>query len=220
MLWGLSAAAALIYWVLSLSEGHSWLRSGVKGLAVAPLAILALTQGAGLLALALILCSLGDVILSRPGERAFLGGLIAFALGHLAWITVIFAVAGPSVEVLLSPLRLLLLIALLALAVILARLMLPRAGDLQLPVTGYIAIIMLMGTTALAAPGQLFLAGAVLFVASDALLGLQTFVLEKGTGRERLANALIWPLYWGAIVLLTLGALGGAAGLPSAPASG
>ena len=67
------------------------------------------------------------------------------------------------------------------------------------------AIIIAMGLAALATPLPLLIAGAALFMASDTLLGLQTFVLAAGNPRERIANALIWPLYWGAIVLLTLG---------------
>jgi len=205
--WWVASGAALVYWVLSLRDGHGWLRRGIKGLAVAPLALMALTQGAPLVALALALCSLGDVVLSRPGQGAFLGGLIAFALGHIAWIVVFIAKFTVSPALLSDPVRLALLGALAVLAVFMARLLIPRAGTLKGPVAIYLGIIMVMAVTALATPPLLIVTGAMLFAVSDTLLGMQTFVLRHGIGRERIANALIWPLYWGAIALLTLGAL-------------
>ena len=206
MAWALAGAAGLVYWVLSLREGHSVFRSTVKGLAVAPLALLAAAQGAWAVALALALCSLGDVVLSRPGERAFLGGLIAFAVGHLAWIAVFATRFGLSGTQLVTPGRLLALIAVGVLALVMARVLLPRAGALRGPVAVYLGIIFCMALAALATPVPLIVAGALLFVGSDALLGLQTFALTAGTAPERVANGLIWPLYWGAIALMSLAA--------------
>lgn len=209
MLWAASGLAALIYWGLSLRDGHSWARSAVKGLALIPLVASALWQGAPLMALALALCSLGDVILSRPGQGAFLGGLVAFALGHLGWIAVFVISLAPDVSHLTSPLAIVLLVGLTVMIVAMARLILPRAGALRLPVTVYIAVIAAMSAVGFATGQHLIKAGALFFALSDALLGLQTFVLTAGTRRERLANALIWPLYWSAIALLTIGTLHG-----------
>lgn len=208
MIWELTGAAAAVYWALSLTDGHSYFRSAVKGLAVFPLVFLALGAGLPLMALALALCSLGDVILSRPGTGAFLGGLIAFALGHLAWIAVFFIHLAPDPGQLTTPLALALLGGLGILAVVMARVLLPNAGDLRLPVAVYIGVIIAMGITGLMTAEALIVLGALAFSASDSLLGLQTFVWARGTRPERLANGLIWPLYWGAIVLLSLGTLG------------
>lgn len=205
--WLIASGAAAVYWALSLRDGHGWLRSEIKGLAVAPLAVMALAQGAPLVALALALCSLGDVVLSRPGQGAFLGGLIAFALGHIAWIAVFTFDVTLVPELIVEPLRLILLGVLAVLAVMMSRLLIPHAGDLKIPVAVYLGVIILMTITALMVPPMIIVAGAALFAASDTLLGLQTFVFERSTQRERTANAFIWPLYWGAIVLLTLGAL-------------
>lgn len=208
MIWALTGAAAAIYWALSLFEGHSVFRSAVKGLSVFPLAIVALLAGLPALALALALCSLGDVILSRPGDKAFLGGLIAFALGHLAWIAVFFVYLVPDPAQLAAPLAIALLIGLAVLACVMVRVLLPNAGDLRLPVAVYIGIIITMGICGLMTAEPLVVLGALTFAASDTLLGLQTFVLARGDRAERWANVLIWPLYWGAIVLLTLGTAG------------
>lgn len=207
MYWSLCLCAAAVYWVLSLSDGVSWARTSVKGLAVAPLAVMALGQGAPLVALALALCSLGDVVLSRPGDRAFLGGLIAFALGHLGWIWVFVAlgVSGPAIFAGVVPM--LLLVGMVMLAAGLARVILPHAGALRGPVAVYVLIIVAMGVAAIGTATAMIIAGAVLFIFSDALLGLQKFVLRAGAWPERGANALIWPLYWGAIALLTWGSL-------------
>jgi len=207
LLWSLSGAAALVYWALSQHPGVSLLRSLVKGLALAPVVVFALLSGAPLIALALALCSLGDVCLSRAGERAFLAGLSAFALGHLGWIAV-FAVGFPlDFAGLFSGLKGLALAVMFGLALFMARLLLPHAGGLRLPVAIYLCIILAMGLVALATPSWGVIAGALLFMVSDSVLGAQTFVLSPGTRLERLANALIWPLYWGAIVVLTLNCL-------------
>lgn len=173
-----------------------------------PLAIAALLAGMPALAIALALCSLGDVVLSRPGDKAFLGGLIAFALGHLAWIAVFFIGLSPDPAHLAAPLAFALLLGLAVLAGVMVRVLLPNAGDLRLPVAGYIGIIIAMGICGLMTAVPLVVLGALAFAASDTLLGLQTFVLVRGDRAERWANVLIWPLYWGAIVLLTLGTVG------------
>lgn len=207
MIWALTGAAAALYWALSLSDKKSVFKSLVKGLSVLPLAVYAGVQGAPLVVLALALCSIGDVILSRPAAGAFLGGLIAFALGHLAWIAVFIWSIGIDPSLLLAPHSLVLIAGFAALAIVMVRVLLPRAGPLRMPVTAYIGIIIAMGITALATPSGLAIAGAVLFAASDTFLGLQHFVLVKVTRRERIANLLIWPLYWVAIVFLTLGTL-------------
>ncbi len=206
MIWALCSAATAVYWVLSWAEGNAWFRSGVKGLAVAPLAIW-IWPFAPVAALALALCSLGDVVLSRPGEPAFLGGLIAFALGHLAWIWAFHAEVGLTPTLLGEVNRGIALLAITLLAVFMLKTLVPRAGTLAGPVALYIAIIIAMGIAALATPSGWLITGAAFFMLSDTLLGLQTFALEKGTPRERWVNTLIWPLYWAAIVLMTLGVL-------------
>lgn len=205
--WLIASGAAAVFWALSLRDGHGWLRSGIKGLAVAPLAVMALTQGAPLVGLALALCSLGDVVLSRPGQGAFLGGLIAFALGHVAWIAVFAFDVALVPALIVEPLGLILLGVLAVLAVMMSRVLVPHAGDLKIPVAIYLMVIITMTITALMVPPMMIVVGAAFFATSDTLLGLQTFVFEHGIRRERAANAFIWPLYWGAIVLLTVGAL-------------
>ncbi|MBD3663759.1 lysoplasmalogenase [Sulfitobacter aestuariivivens] len=202
MLWAISGASALLYWGFSLREGTSWFRSSVKSLALVPLVVLALVLSAPLVAAALALCSLGDVFLSRSGERFFLAGLISFALGHLAWIAVFVLELGATPDQLNSVSMGLAVLAMSLHALFMIRVLLGRAGELRLPVAIYIAIIMTMGVAALATQSPMVIIGAVLFMASDTLLGLQTFILAKGGPFERAANILIWPLYWVAVAIL------------------
>ena len=75
-----SATLALVYLLFLTDAAPSTLRSVVKTGAVALLAISALPVP--LLALALGLSALGDLALSRDGDRAFLAGVAAFALAH------------------------------------------------------------------------------------------------------------------------------------------
>lgn len=206
-LWSLSGAAAVVYWAMSLRAGESISRSCIKGLALVPLVVFALMSGASAVAVALALCSFGDVCLSRRGEPAFLAGLSAFALGHLAWIAVFVLRFDVDFASLSNVPKAVVLGGMVLLAVVMARILLPRAGALRVPVACYICVILGMGLVALTTPSWAVIAGAMLFMSSDMLLGLQTFALPEGARDERLANALIWPLYWAAIVVLTLACL-------------
>ena len=194
---------------MSFNDSFSYIRSAAKDLALVPLVVLAPVSGVPIVALALALafCSLGDVILTRPGYKCFLLGLIAFAIGHLVWVVCFILILGADFTQLQEEAKIRTLLGLALLALIIARALLPRAGTLRVPVAIYICIIIAMGVTALAAPSLLVLTCALLFMASDTLLGIQTFLLTRKSRAERLVNALIWPLYWGAIVLLTHAAL-------------
>ncbi|MFT7593554.1 MAG: putative membrane protein YhhN [Paracoccaceae bacterium] len=198
----LATACALAYLPLT-ARRVSRMRSIIKTLSVALLALAAASgQGPMLLVTALALCALGDWLLSRDGDTAFMAGIAAFAAGHLAYIALflthpltdtarlgqsphIWAVAG---FVLLGG----------GMAMVLA----PRAGVLRLPVLGYIPIILGMGVASLALPvqGALIwaLPAAVAFVTSDLVLAAEKFLLPDGHVARRVTPHVIWPLYWGA----------------------
>ena len=83
---GLFGAGVLALGYLCLVHAReSWGRSALKTGAVFILALMAALK-MPLLAVALGLCALGDLALSRPGERAFLAGVASFAAGHLAYV--------------------------------------------------------------------------------------------------------------------------------------
>jgi len=122
---------------------------------------------------AALACSLvGDVALMRRTDT-FVVGLGAFLVGHLCYVAgfwahgpggVAFVIAAVVVVAVLSPLGHRILGALGA------------RGDLRMPVTLYMVVISLMLATAVATGNPLAALGAVLFVASDAMLAWNRFV--------------------------------------------
>jgi len=124
---------------------------------------------------ALVFSLLGDVLLMLPREQ-FLGGLLAFLVGHLCYIAG-FWTDGPGV------------IAFLASAVIVAvaigavaRRVLPAVRStepaLVAPVAGYMGVIGVMVASAVAIGNPLAGAGAVLFAGSDSMIAWNRFVGE------------------------------------------
>lgn len=148
---------------------------------------------------ALVLCTLGDVLLLGDSEARFLGGLGAFLLGHLAYV-VAFVVAG-----LARPLYAVIGAVVLVGALVAGRRILPsawRAGGaaLGIPVAVYMATIGAMAMTGWATGRLLVGLGASLFVVSDTILALDRFV-------ERLAWArvAVMATYFAAQFLLVAG---------------
>ncbi len=191
VLFAIGTALAVLYlpWA---TRPASWRRSLRKTLPVALFALAALTAGAALpLTAALALSALGDLALSRPGRRAFLAGMIAFALAHLAYVA-LMAGAGAAPPPAALP----------ALALALAALsteawLTPHTGALKWPVRLYVLVILAMGLTALSLPPGhgMALAAALLFMLSDAILAAETFVLrENHPARPWLARA-VWITY-------------------------
>ncbi|HHL22192.1 MAG TPA: lysoplasmalogenase, partial [Aliiroseovarius sp.] len=89
---GLVAALVYLVWV---GRGASAGRSVLKTVPLAAFALWAwLADAPGLLVVALVLSALGDLALSRPGERAFLAGLVAFAFAHVAYVVLFSMLAG------------------------------------------------------------------------------------------------------------------------------
>jgi len=196
----LAAAFALAYLPLA-ARPVSKMRSITKTLAVALLALTAVS-GSPLLAVALALCALGDWLLSRDGDGAFMAGIGAFAVGHLAYVAlfVTHPLADPARLLQAPQIWIVAGFALLGLAM--AALLAPRAGALKAAVLGYIPVILGMGVAVLVLPGQgalgWALPAALAFVTSDLVLAFETFVLDEDHPLRRITPYLIWPLYWGA----------------------
>ncbi|QYK41239.1 MAG: lysoplasmalogenase [Paracoccaceae bacterium] len=204
-----AAVLAALYQIrFAGSEASGALRSVVKTLAVALLALAAWWGGAvWTVTLGLALGALGDLALSRPGERWFLAGMAAFTAGHLAYVVAFAGVAaGGGLPLPPVPPALALVILALSTEVWLA----PRAGALRWPVRGYVVVIVLMGLAAMVlpeVPGRGWLmAGAASFILSDVILSLQIFVLT-GAAARRAAGLALWPPYWGGQAMILAGAL-------------
>lgn len=185
-------ALALVYLVRFAGAAPSGAKSVVKVASVAALALAAPVLGAPwAIAAGLGLGALGDFCLSRRGEAAFLAGMAAFGLGHLAygWAFWQAGAGWPGAPWALGG---------AALGLWAALWLAPRAGRLAGPVRGYIGVILAMAALAAGLPGHaLARIGAVAFVASDLILALEMFVLPEG-GLRRAAQRGLWALYWGA----------------------
>lgn len=192
----LSGSASFLYFATIPWPGAGW-RVAAKGLSVAPLALVAWRelppgQARALLAGALALGSLGDVLLDLSPEL-FTAGLGAFLVGHLLylwlWTSHWRRPLRPGRGTLLR--AALVLGACAALAAVLT----PRLGGLAAPVILYMAAISAMAAASAVAPfaSLRIFWGAALFVFSDAVIALDKFhspVPARGW--------LVWSTYYAA----------------------
>ncbi len=195
------AALALLYGAAFAGAPSSGAKSAVKTASVLALALAALPAHApGPVVAGLALGAAGDFLLSRPGTRAFLAGMAAFAAGHIAYG---LAFLAPGTLPPLLP-----ALALAALALSTEVWLAPRTGALRWPVRGYVAVITLMALAALTLPAPRWpaLVGALLFLLSDLLLSLDLFVLPEGRAK-RLAARALWACYWSGQALILKGML-------------
>ena len=84
--------------------------------------------------------------------------------------------------------------------------MVRKAGPLALPVAAYVLAIAGMGFGGVTLGGQVF-AGVGLFMASDAILGAEKFLMAQDSGKRRWSSAAVWALYYSGQVLITHGLL-------------
>nr|WP_321510610.1 lysoplasmalogenase [uncultured Celeribacter sp.] len=166
------------------------LRSVIKTLPLVIFAVLCWMAGGPLwLTLGLALSALGDWALSRDGERAFLVGLIGFALAHVCYVILFVGLGGGwSIWIALG-----FVLFALSSEVWLA----PYTEDLRWPVRLYVVLICVMAILAFGVPSDYRLAswGAAFFLASDLVLSLQLFRMQTGTEIARWAGYLLWILY-------------------------
>lgn len=210
----LGLCAAMVYW-LHYSfhpEEADWLQSFVKTAAILPIGLVLmvdyLSRGDPLwiIAFGLFLGGCGDFFLSRKGDRAFLIGMAAFALGHLAYVIGLtlrgmrLALIDPAHfgQGLLPAWQVWGVLAVIGLILTNELWLIPRTGSLKWPVRGYGVIIGLMVATAILLPAndgaRLIQFGAALFVASDLLLALRLFVAQRMRD-QKILGALLWPAY-------------------------
>lgn len=162
-------AFAVANWLAAYKNRQS-IEYIVKPAALASLLLFALTGShpGALLAVALLLCLLGDVYMMLPGDY-LIAGLSAFLLGHCAYIADLQAPLT---------LRLACFAAVLALTLpVAARIVLSiSAIGLKVGVIAYVCAIALMTGSAIASGNLLASAGALLFLISDSLLAWDLFV--------------------------------------------
>jgi uncharacterized membrane protein YhhN len=197
---GVSTSASLAYLLLA-----TWmpLPLGViaKGLSVTALGAVALQERRFLLTAALLLSSLGDVLLELD-RGYFLLGLAAFLTSHIVYAALFIrhrAQANPAGKHLLWP-------CLLAVYGIgFGAWLAPTLGELRAPVFCYIAALIAMVATASRANYRsrwVFL-GALLFLISDSLLGTGKFKMQIPW-----SGFLIWTTYYLGQCGIALGVMG------------
>ena len=201
----LAVVLALAYLFL-LDAAPTWRRTAVKTGAVLLLGLLAAQAGGpALLVTALLASAAGDAFLSREGEAAFLAGLACFLAGHVAYLALFIGLAGPPSA---TTLRLVPAVVLVAFCAVMALVLWRRVGrPLRLPVMAYCAVILAMGLAALRVPGMAIAGGALLFVASDAILAAERFLMRPDAGLKRWSGPAVWVLYFAAQTAITLGVL-------------
>jgi uncharacterized membrane protein YhhN len=205
-LWAVSSARP---WPMAWSSSSGRprpLRTLVKCVAVGALAVIAyLDSGSALLAIALAFCTLGDAFLAGDPKRWLPFGLAAFLTGHVIYVPLLgLHGASPSTTFWASA------VVVGAAAGLMLRALWSSLGALRIPVVVYVVAIVCMVLAALLLPLRFWpaTAGALAFMASDAILSFDLFKGAKLFGSARLTAWAVWFLYWGGQVGLCWGMLG------------
>lgn len=206
-----SLAATLAYGLVWNARPEGLARTAVKTAAVGCLALCALMAGGPVwLVAGLALGAAGDAALAGSGQRRFLAGLVAFALGHLAYVPMLAGLmeAGSVGD----PVRWGLWAGLAGAAMVLVMMLWRSLGPMRAAVCLYALIILLMGRLALALPLEpwalVVTAGALAFIVSDAILAVELFRLAQDAPARRWTRHGVWWLYAGGQSAITLGVLG------------
>ena len=129
---------------------------------------------------ALVLSLAGDVFLLS--ERLFVPGLVAFLLGHIAYV-VGFWVGGVEAGGLLVGLALVVVMMAVVGRRIIAGVRSSSEPELTGPVVAYMGVISLMVASAFGYGNGLAIGGSLAFYVSDALIAWNRFVREYPWGR-------------------------------------
>lgn len=191
-------ALATLYLTLQ-GRPTSWLRTGAKTGATLCLVATSFLLGAPWLALALFFCAAGDFALSRPGDKAFIWGIVFFAAAHLGFTAIMLAT--PTYLDVWRWIG----IGLVSILFLSTRVWLvPHAGALAVPVRVYTLFIVAMGLSALIMPPVFWPAttGALAFIASDLVLAVETFRKDRA---PHWSGLFVWVTYFGGLLGLLAG---------------
>ena len=197
----LAAVLAAIYLVRYCHRPASWSKTVVKTASVLLLGLAAWIElGPSALIVALLLCALGDYLLSHDSEPLFMAGVGAFAAGHIAYVWLFLTHDQSRPDTILHATNREIIVALLVLGLLMAAVLWRRAGAMRGPVMGYIPVILSMGVAVLAVPpeGALGLAffAAALFILSDTVLSTEMFILDDDHPAGRFTPFVVWGTYW------------------------
>lgn len=213
-----TAACAVLVLLLVLAERKDDVRGRFRWKPMASAAFLLVPLAGGGLAdgvderlamwiiVGLVLGAIGDVALMFESERGFLAGLVAFLLGHVAYVIGLARVVAPGhwldgTMAILAPATIVLALGILAW-------LWRRLGPMRIPVIVYVGVITTMAIGGLAASvvaddahaipraRHLLTAGAIAFFASDLAVAREKFI-----GRDPWNRTLGLPVYYGAQLL-------------------
>ncbi|WGM37303.1 lysoplasmalogenase [Caulobacter sp. NIBR1757] len=225
----ISLAAGLIYGLGFAGKPPSALRTIVKMMAVGALALFGLWMWlgdatvqqqadsqafaeflhssrwiGGAAAIGLTLCAIGDGFLAGDPKRWLLPGLVAFLLGHVAYVAMfLMPVPDPWGEPTLGLAGWIVAGVVVAATVWMLRWLWPSLGDMRWPVVAYAVVItaMVVASLTVSRQGVPLALAALMFMASDAILAAEMFKGVKLFGSPRLTAWLIWFLYFGSQLL-------------------
>eukprot|EP00934_Nitzschia_sp_Nitz4_P001327 Nitzschia sp. Nitz4//scaffold118_size93875//18775//19602//NITZ4_004778-RA/size93875-processed-gene-0.55-mRNA-1//-1//CDS//3329533694//1327//frame0 len=192
VVWAISIAAAVAFIPLSTQERSTAVRSVIKTIPLVGFTTIASYHRLPVaLILALSFSAGGDLALSRPGDTAFLIGLISFALGHVCYIVLFSRIVQRYARWTLPPF--------VGLAVSTEFWLAPHTDDMKWPVRVYVIIICVMSISAVNLPQESVLRlatlGALSFLASDLLLSLVLFRFSEASKQSEIAEYALWTLY-------------------------
>lgn len=152
---------------------------------------------------ALVFSLAGDILLMLPFD-AFIAGVAAFMVAHIAYITEFSLIRIEREHPLVGALTIIGIIIVLAGVAQVGRFIVRGAvrqsEKLRGPVSAYVAIISMMVVAGYSSRVDWLIAGALLFYASDAMLGWIRFVRPIASGR-----VLVMITYHVAQILLVVG---------------
>lgn len=159
--------------------------------------------------MALASCFVGDMLLSQPGDKFFLSGMLAFMLAHVFNGCYFFRLQGAHHSRMREPV--IVGVLLIFVSVIVFVVLNPYLGQLRLPIVVYMVLISLMAILAACTAGmppyrkishRYFIPGAISFVVSDGLLALNKFIFHLGW-----VETIVMFTYGLALYLIAIGAL-------------
>lgn len=148
-------------------------------------------------------CTVGDAFLAGRTERWLIPGMAAFFIGHVFYVALFWSAGQVSGDLLNYLGRAVLVLAGAGYVLWLS----PSLGAMRLPVLAYAGVILVMGAAAIALPPGygLVLIGALMFIASDAILANELFRRPPGEMPRWLPSISLWNLYFFGQMLIALG---------------
>ncbi|MFO1014825.1 MAG: lysoplasmalogenase [Caulobacteraceae bacterium] len=207
-----SVVVSLIYGFFFARAPASPSKMLIKTIPVAALAVAVWMMGGPALTpwalvAGLALSALGDACLAAEGKWALPAGMAAFFAAHVAYIA-LFLTRRAELFWVTHEIWPIIAGALLAAgAIFILRAVWAHLGALRIPVVAYAGVILGMVISAFYLPGayDLVMIGAVMFMASDAILSIALFNPEPGFAGGRAGSLAIWFLYYFGQLLIAAG---------------